>query len=105
MGFSPLDEPLAIREAQWSERIAALSVWLDGPVSGELAADIFQQVTGLRLPQPSVWRCAERWGNPRQALEHQRQAAANALPRRGQVGPDTLRLPQNRGVSMDGTMT
>lgn len=104
MGFFPLDEQLALRDAHWSEQLAALSVWLYGHVSGEVATEVFKKLTGLILPQPSLWRRAERWGTPMQAVEQKRQQVANALPLRGQVGPTTLRLPQNRGVGMDGTM-
>lgn len=104
VGFSPLDEQLQIRDAHWSERLTALSVWLYGHVSGEVAAEIFKQLTQLILPQPSVWRRADRWGQQIQAVEQQRQQAANALPWRGQAGPNTLRLPHNMGVGMDGTM-
>lgn len=104
MGFFPLDEQLAIRDAHWSERLTALSVWLYGHVSGEVAAEIFKQLTQLILPQPSVWRRAERWGKQIQAVAHKHQQVANALPLRGQAGPNTLRMPQNMGVGMDGTM-
>lgn len=93
-----------MRDAHWSERIAALSVWLYGQVSGEAAAEIFKQLTGLTLPQPSLWRRAEHWGKKIQAAEYQRQQVANALPLRGQAGPQAMRLPQNMGVSMDGRM-
>jgi hypothetical protein len=104
VGFSPLDEQLAIWDAHWSERLAALSVWLYGQVSGELTTEIFKQLTQLILPQPSVWRRAERWGQQIQAVEQHRQQVANALPLRGQAGPNTLRVPQTMGVGMDGTM-
>lgn len=104
VGFFPLDEQLQIRDAHWSERLTALSVWLYGQVSGDVAAEIFKHLSQVILPQPSLWRRAARWGEQIQALEQQRQQTANALPLRGQVGPDTLRLPHNMGVGMDGTM-
>lgn len=104
VGFFPLDEQLAIRDAHWSERLTALSVWLYGHVSGEVAAEMFKQLSQLILPQPSVWRRATHWGKRIQAVEQQRQQTANALPLRGQAGPHTLRLPQNMGIGMDGTM-
>lgn len=104
VGFSPLDEQLELRDAHWSERVAAWSVWLYGQVSGALATEIFQKLTGLCLPQPSVWRRAQRWGTALQVQEQHQQQAANAVPLRGQAGPQQLRLPQNMGVSMDGTM-
>lgn len=104
VGFSPLDEQLQIRDAHWSEQLTALSVWLYGQVSGAVAAEIFQQLSQLSLPQPSVWRRAARWGEQIQAVEQQRLQTANALPLRGQAGPNTLRLPHNMGVGMDGTM-
>lgn len=104
VGFFPLDEQLAIRDADWSERVAALRVWLYGQVTGELASEIFPKLTGLKLPQPSVWRRAKHWGTAMQVQEQHRQHAANAVPLRGQAGPDTLHLPQNMGVGMDGTM-
>lgn len=104
MGFSPLDEQLQIRDAHWSERLTALSVWLYGHVGGEVAAEIFKQLSQVILPQPSVWQRAARWGQQLQAVEQHRQHTANALPLRGQAGANTLRLPHNMGVGMDGTM-
>ena len=84
--------------------MAALSVWLYGQVSGALAAEIFEKLTGLNLPQPSVWRRAKRWGTALQVRAQHQQQTANAVPWRGQAGPNALRLPQNMGVSMDGLM-
>ena len=97
VGFFPLDDQLGVRDAHWSEKVAANAVWLYGQVSGGVAAQALERLAGLSLSETSVWRRVETWGR-------QIQATANAVPLRGDAPPTALRLPYKMGVGMDGTM-
>lgn len=104
MDFFPLDEQLGVRDAHWSEQVAADAVWLYGQVTGEVAAQALKRLAGLDLSAASLWRRVERWGTQLQAYETVQQATASALPLRGDAPPSALRLPYKMGVGMDGTM-
>jgi len=104
VGFFPLDEQLGVRDAHWSEKVAADAVWLYGQVPGNVAVQVLKRLAGIDLPETSLWRRVERWGTQIQAYEAIQQAQANAVPLRGEAPPSALRLPYKMGVGMDGTM-
>lgn len=104
MGFFPLDEQLGVRDAHWSEKVAADAVWLYGHVPGTVAAEALKRLTGIELSETSLWRRVATWGGQLQAYEALQQAKANAVPLRGEAPPSAWRLPYKMGVGMDGTM-
>jgi hypothetical protein len=69
-----------------------------------VAVEALKRLSGIRLSEAGLWRCVQQWGTPLQADEQVRQAAATALPLRGDAGPKVLHSTQNMGVAMDGTM-
>jgi hypothetical protein len=103
-GFFPLDEQLGVRDAHWSEKVAADAVWLYGHVTGAVAAQALKRLAQVDLSESSLWRRVETWGPQIQAYENIQQATANAMPLRGDAPPTALRLPYKMGVGMDGTM-
>lgn len=103
-GFFPLDEQLGVRDAHWSEKVAADAVWLYGHVPGNVAAEALKRLTGIELSETSLWRRVATWGEQFQAYEALQQAKAHAVPLRGEAPPSALRLPYKMGVGMDGTM-
>ena len=104
MGFSPLDEQLGVRDAHWSEQVAADAVWLYGHVTGTVAAHALKRLAQVDLSATSLWRRIATWGTQIQAYETVQHARANAVPLRGEAPPTALRLPYQMGVGMDGTM-
>jgi hypothetical protein len=103
-GFFPLDEHLGVHHGQCSEQVARQGVWIYGHTSGAVAVEALKRLAGIVLSETGLWRCVEQWGTPLQALEQVRQASANALPLRGDIGPSDLHTSHNMGVAMDGTM-
>lgn len=103
MGFFPLDSQLRVT-AGWSEQVAKPAVWLIGQVDDDFAEEVFSKIGGVCLSDTSIWRQQQRWGEQIRVQEGLRATAANALPLRGQVGPNTLRDAKNCGVAMDGAM-
>jgi hypothetical protein len=93
-----------VRRGQCSEQVAQHAVWLYGHTSGAVAVEALKRLARIELSESGLWRCVEQWGTPIQAYEHVRQAAANALPLRGDAGPNALHSAQNMGVAMDGTL-
>ena len=102
--FFPLDEQLGLRPGQCSEQVAQQAVWLYGHTSGAVAVEALKRLAHVELSETSLWRCVEHWGKPLQAYAQVRQASANALPLRGDAGPNAWHSSQNMGVALDGTM-
>lgn len=103
MGFSPLDSQLHV-STTWSEQVAKHAVWLIGQVDDDFAEQVFAKIGGVFLSDTSIWRQQAQWGEEIRCQTTLQAESANALPLRGQVGPDAFRDAQDRGVAMDGAM-
>jgi hypothetical protein len=93
-----------VRQGQCSEEVARQAVWVYGHTSGAVAVEALKRLSGIVLSEASLWRCVKHWGEPLHAYAQRCEASANALPLRGDVGPNALHAAHNMGVAMDGTM-
>jgi hypothetical protein len=93
-----------VRHGQCSEQVARQAVWVYGHTSGVVAVEALKRLSGIVLSEASLWRCVKHWGEPLHAYAQRCEASANALPLRGDVGPNALHAAHNMGVAMDGTM-
>ncbi len=101
-GFFPLDHQLGVHEKHWSEAVARDAVWLYGQVEDDLAEQILQKIGGWSISDTSIWRRAQKWGEPLRAAEQARAQAAVGLPQRGQIIRGQVPHEQSMGTAMDG---
>jgi hypothetical protein len=104
VGFFPLDNQLQVGTGGWSEQVAKHAVWLCGQVDDDFAEAVLAKIGGVFISDTSIWRQQQQWGEQIRLNETLRVETANAVPLRGQVGPNALREAQDRGVAMDGAM-
>lgn len=93
-----------MREQHWSEAVAQQSVWLYGQVDDDLAEQILQKLGGIPISDTSIWRRAQKWGEPIRLAERLRAQAAVGLPQRGQIIRGQIPHERPMGVGMDGGM-
>lgn len=84
--------------------MAKHSVWLCGQVDDDFAEQVMSQIGGVFISDTSIWRQQHAWGEQIRLNERLRAESANAVPLRGQVGPNALHDAPDRGVAMDGAM-
>lgn len=84
--------------------MAQQAVWLYGQVEDDLAEQILQKIGGLSISDTSIWRRAQKWGEPIRVAEQARAQAAVGLPQRGQVIRAQVPHERPMGTAMDGGM-
>ena len=102
--FFPLDHQLGVHEKHWSEAVAREAVWLYGQVEDDLAEQILQKIGGLSISDTSIWRRAQKWGEPLRVAEQARAQAAVGLPQRGQIIRGQVPHTRPMGIALDGGM-
>ncbi len=102
VGLFPLDHQLGLHETHWSEAVAQQAVWLYGQVEDDLAEQILQKIGGWSISDTSIWRRAQKWGEPIRVAEQARAAAAVGLPQRGEVIRGQVPHERPMGIAMDG---
>lgn len=90
-------------EKNWSEGIAKEAVWLSGTMgSFEQAEEALARIGHISMSDSTVWRRVDRWGKAFEALEKERQEAAQQQAQLGTVGSPPSKSSQRLGVGLDG---
>lgn len=84
--------------------VSKQAVWLYGQVEDDLAEQIFERLSDIRISDTSIWRRKEIWGQKLCELEAEQALAARALPRWGAVLRGEARSGPRMGVAIDGYM-
>ena len=101
--FFPLDQQLELWEKNWSEGLAKEAVWLSGTMdSFEEAEEALVRIGHVSMSDSTIWRRVDKWGEQFEALEKERQEAAQQQAQRGTVGRPASKSEQRLGVGIDG---
>lgn len=91
-------------DANWSEDVARLAVWLSGLVPFEEVAEILNEVGWIAISASTAWRLAHKWTEKMRLRDQAEIAAAQALPcTLNQVG-ESVETTKRMGAAMDGVM-